>query len=600
MNKKLQKLVFISSVFFTPIVLSDEQIQDDLVVVGSICSGLDCVNGESFGFDTIRLKENNLRIKFMDTSSSSSFPSIDWQITVNDSINGGANWFGVEDLDAGTRPFSILAGAPTNSVYVSSTGRVGFGTTTPMMDLSVKRNNTPTLRLTQDEGAGFSEQEWDVGGNETNFFIRDVTNGSLLPFRIKPNAPNNSIYVAANGDIGFETATPDGLLDIASPWDANNHAVLVDPKGYFGINIDNGLQPKGLFDVQTTGGVSRFTVQNDGNVGIGTATPNGRFDVRDLDNTKSYFNIDTAGKVILNGVLNVNGSSTVKAADTALVTDNIFDVQSSDSISMLAVKKDGSVIINNNDATTPPLLFDVQKAGTSQFKIDSGGTVTVLTDICLENGKCLSGNIATPTPTPTPTTPTLLSENWMVKQVGQELQFVYTAPDSLPDPTPDPDPASQTIFTLKSFGAIEAYRAVCGTGHKNDKTIKDASCMLKDTNRIDMYSSKALKDIDQVVNSEEVLEKLSRLEVSRWRYKSDDDDSIVHMGVMSEDFHAAFSLNGDTTDRIAIVDALGVSMASIQALHNKLKEKDTQIEKIHSELDMLKSELKEIKLLLKK
>ena len=65
-------------------------INDDLIVDGSACIGFDCVNGESFGFDTIRLKENNLRIKFDDTSVAASFPRTDWQLTANASANGGA------------------------------------------------------------------------------------------------------------------------------------------------------------------------------------------------------------------------------------------------------------------------------------------------------------------------------------------------------------------------------------------------------------------------------------------------------------------------------------------------------------------------------
>ncbi len=63
---------------------ADQVILDDLIVDGSACIGFDCVNGESFGFDTLRLKENNLRIRAVDTSSSASFPSNDWQITFND------------------------------------------------------------------------------------------------------------------------------------------------------------------------------------------------------------------------------------------------------------------------------------------------------------------------------------------------------------------------------------------------------------------------------------------------------------------------------------------------------------------------------------
>jgi hypothetical protein len=46
----------------------DFVINDDMIIIGSLCVGFDCVNGEVFSFDTIRLKENNLRIKFDDTS----------------------------------------------------------------------------------------------------------------------------------------------------------------------------------------------------------------------------------------------------------------------------------------------------------------------------------------------------------------------------------------------------------------------------------------------------------------------------------------------------------------------------------------------------
>ena len=193
----------------------DQVILDDLIVDGSACIGQDCVNGESFGFDTLRLKENNLRIKFQDTSSTSSFPSNDWQITANDSTNGGANKLSIDDIDGGRTPFTIRAGAPSNSLFVSSNGRVGFRTATPVVDLHVVNGNTPTLRLEQDGSSGFTAQTWDLAGNEANFFVRDATNGSTLPFKIKPGAPNNALFIAASGNIGLNTTAPDTPLHIS-------------------------------------------------------------------------------------------------------------------------------------------------------------------------------------------------------------------------------------------------------------------------------------------------------------------------------------------------------------------------------------------------
>ncbi len=194
---------------------ADFVINDDLIVDGSACVGFDCVNGEVFGFDTLKLKEHNLRIKFDDTSVASGFPTRTWQILVNDSSSGGLDRFSVEDIDAGRIPFTIEGNADAHSLYVDTNKRIGIGTNTPVLNLHVKSGNTPALRLEQDGTSGFTPQTWDVAGNETNFFVRDATFGSRLPFRIQPNSPTNSIFIeAATGEVGMGTNAPDGQLHI--------------------------------------------------------------------------------------------------------------------------------------------------------------------------------------------------------------------------------------------------------------------------------------------------------------------------------------------------------------------------------------------------
>ncbi len=202
----------------------DQVIADDLIVQGSGCFGFDCVNNESFGFDTIRLKENNLRIKFEDTSTGT-FPTNDWQLTANDSASGGMSQFSIEDITGARVPFKVEAGAATDSIFIDSSGRVGFRTSTPVLDLHVFTSNTPALRLDQSNAGGFTPQVWDVAGNEANFFVRDVTNGSRLPFRIRPGAPTSSIDISADGDVGMGVASPDAALHVqraadpaSEPW----------------------------------------------------------------------------------------------------------------------------------------------------------------------------------------------------------------------------------------------------------------------------------------------------------------------------------------------------------------------------------------------
>ena len=174
---------------------ADQVFADDVIVQGSLCVGLDCVNNESFGFDTIRMKENNTRIKFDDTSSTAGFPANDWQITANNSASGGASYLAFDDVTNVKQPFRVTANAPTASVFVASNGKVGLRTSTPVLDLHVNTANTPAPPRAETRG-GFTAQTWDVAGNEANFFVRDVTSGSLLPLRIGP-APRS----AASSDI---------------------------------------------------------------------------------------------------------------------------------------------------------------------------------------------------------------------------------------------------------------------------------------------------------------------------------------------------------------------------------------------------------------
>ena len=197
----------------TPTIAEDQVIPDDLIVQGSGCFGFDCVNNESFGFDTIRLKENNLRIKFEDTSVGN-FPTNDWQLTANDSASGGASKFSIEDITGAKVPFTITAGAATNSIFLDSTGRLGLRTSTPVLDVHINTSNTPAIRLEQNSSGGFTAQTWDVAGNEANFFVRDVTSGSRLPFRIRPGAPTSSVDISADGDVGIGTASPDNKLHV--------------------------------------------------------------------------------------------------------------------------------------------------------------------------------------------------------------------------------------------------------------------------------------------------------------------------------------------------------------------------------------------------
>jgi hypothetical protein len=243
---------------------------DDTIITFSLCVGNDCVNGESFGFDTVRLKENNLRIHFQDTSNSASFPTNDWRITINDSSNGGGNFFAIDDVSASRTPFRVDAGAPTNSVRVDSAGDLGLGTANPVVDLHVVSGNTPTLRLEQDGSSGFTAQTFDVAANEANFFVRDVTNGSQLPFRIEPGADSNALYIEDTNHIGLGTDNPLGRFHIKGTGSERQMILLEQTTAgtnWVIANYETGAgEGAGNFGINLVGGGNMFRIDQSGNI----------------------------------------------------------------------------------------------------------------------------------------------------------------------------------------------------------------------------------------------------------------------------------------------------------------------------------------------
>ncbi len=79
----------------------------------------------------------------------------------------------------------------------------------------------------------------------------------------------------------------------------------------------------------------------------------------------------------------------------------------------------------------------------------------------------------------------------------------------------------------------------------------------------------AKTDIREVDESE-VLDALSEMPVSKWRYKHNAEPRGEHVGPMSQDFKAAFNL-GDSDKRINYIDGIGIAMVAIKALRKEVE-----------------------------
>jgi len=234
----------------------------NVTIDGKLGAGTSTVNGQAFGFSTVLLREDNLRITFLDESTTAGFPTNDWEIEINASTNGGDEYFAIDDIDGGKTPFKIEAGARTNALFVESTGDIGIGTDNPVIDIHAKTGDTPGLRLEQDGTSGWTPQTWDLSGNETNFFIRDVTNGSKLPLRIRPNSPTSSIEL----DASVITLNDNGdVLNTRIEGDTDENLIFADATNdRVGIGTESPvekLQVEGAIKLGTTSSTNDGTIR---------------------------------------------------------------------------------------------------------------------------------------------------------------------------------------------------------------------------------------------------------------------------------------------------------------------------------------------------
>ena len=87
-------------------------------------------------------------------------------------------------------------------------------------------------------------------------------------------------------------------------------------------------------------------------------------------------------------------------------------------------------------------------------------------------------------------------------------------------------------------------------------------------------SSRKLKTGFEAVDSAEILQKVSELPVTSWRYR-DDDTASKHIGPVAEDFQRLFGLGDEET--ISTIDIDGVALAAIQGLTIELEEKERRL-----------------------
>jgi hypothetical protein len=136
-------------------------------------------------------------------------------------------------------------------------------------------------------------------------------------------------------------------------------------------------------------------------------------------------------------------------------------------------------------------------------------------------------------------------------------------------------------------GAANRFRARASGGvwFFTNSTLTSGVTVAAGGNAWSSVSDRNLKDNVVEVRPEEVLEKLAKVPVTSWHYKSEPNE-IRHIGPMAQDFYAAFKL-GDSDRKISTIDADGVALAAIKGLHAKVSALQERNRKLREQIDTL-------------
>ena len=120
-------------------------------------------------------------------------------------------------------------------------------------------------------------------------------------------------------------------------------------------------------------------------------------------------------------------------------------------------------------------------------------------------------------------------------------------------------------------------------GLTNDITMSNGAKLTKGGMWMDV-SSKLKKDISMRVNHDRTLEKVIKLPIYNWSYKT--EPGVIHIGPTAEDFHDLFGCGNDNVS-LSPSDLAGSAISAVQALHWQNMELKSEIEELKSQLKFL-------------
>jgi len=149
------------------------------------------------------------------------------------------------------------------------------------------------------------------------------------------------------------------------------------------------------------------------------------------------------------------------------------------------------------------------------------------------------------------------------------------------------NPSRPNAFRISKQGSGGPEVDIIGRFDPGAQPTMDVAGSIRATN-VMFSSSRELKTDFQAIDAGDVLNRVSQLEMSSWRYKQGSPGK--HIGPIAEDFEQVFGLGTDGKT-ISVVDANGIALAAIQGLYAEVQKRDRAIESLAAQVAELRGQV---------